>query len=1217
MPKTFNRNPYSVNIPDSNDIKNYFFNHYNWKGLNDDKNFLSIDQETFSDCKNVYVDEEGLLKSRPSQKYKAIVYTDANSNEVALANIVDCWIFENVSVYKTENNGKYYLTFINKNFDKNLQVELVHNNISYNKIKLIVADQKIFVFAENDFNYYDMKTNEYLNADKFIHIPVTSVITNGVPKSTTEVESPNVLTTSYITKYLYTSTENIQYSTFIGKEVTVEIDGVKYTITFKNNNQVVFVEKFISLSEANYSNEQIYGVGGEGIPFIEIGSTGECILSSYKVVDNKQVWTIYKTSDGQIFEKLPDIEDVITSPKISRDGNYCIVFKKDGPYIYSLAKTSEGNYKYTTWTNLLQHYALTKNNTTDKYDELKLNLDQSFATYNYLFRPINAIFFDDTIFAFTYADGIAQHSQAATYVSDAAYTNLYCIYCVNDNNIYKQELFSNKSNYYGPVYSNNIDDVEAGINLTFTKIQNDNIYTFTSNTITQTISNSYTKYKILESQTNKSNNEQTIDIVIKSEVYFTYTNTSTNDPSASRTTLLIHPRAIITFNNETLYDNTFESINTKVIYLYSAQNITNRFFRGSNDLFNYELKVTYNLEHVISDCTLTITAKLSKLPIKEISFGNDTIIKYNNSNYYCKLFNEMPIIDLSVNKVDQVYVKIAIRIKTLLITNKYSVVSNADKYYLTYILDNTESKNTGWYTISKQYQDINRSLLYDGLMVTNDSFVFTRIYNSNLYVYTSKISDRTNLVPSDDFADKKLIEENLSENIAYNKYVFSYPNGHLVTNNKLYQYTDYSNINDITYISLLFNALPVSYYYEGNKEDSLYLVANNYLYKSTNNTVIGVSELTKGENHYLLPDFDALLENYYFSKDNVLYISSPVMKLELERDGSINREKSTSFEWYLPIKTKQEFDYNITNLHVISSSEVAIFFDNSISYVTWDNDTNAYRYYKSKIQVGCKNGSDVITSYDGKYVIFTTWRGLVAMSYQEFMATSEQTLTYLSDTIFSVFKDYITESNSMNKIKLFKYSYWIVVYKQDSKFLLLFDIRNNSWWPLEYRSNLTKFVLDKDTPMQLSNGKMFTLDKNETHYYDDNNITVRKIDWYIQSQKLHLNALNYYKHIVNMTFTSVHNKQLLEQEEYDADLFSFKLQVNNYRKKVDGNINNEDEFVSIVYNVESARTFVQRLNYSKVNEFQYLLSSDDENAIDIPLSLNSITIKYKIGSQVR
>lgn len=1187
MPKTFNRNPYSVNIPDSNDIKNYFFNHYNWKGLNDDKNFLSIDQETFSDCKNVYVDEEGLLKSRPSQKYKAIVYTDANSNEVALANIVDCWIFENVSVYKTENNGKYYLTFINKNFDKNLQVELVHNNnISYNKIKLIVADQKIFVFAENDFNYYDMKTNEYLNADKFIHIPVTSVITNGVPKSTTEVESPNVLTTSYITKYLYTSTENIQYSTFIGKEVTVEIDGVKYTITFKNNNQVVFVEKFISLSEANYSDEQIYGAGGEGIPFIEIGSTGECILSSYKVVDNKQVWTIYKTSDGQIFEKLPDIEDVITSPKISRDGNYCIVFKKDGPYIYSLVKTSEGNYKYTAWTNLLQHYALTKNNTTDKYDELKLNLDHSFSEYGNLFRPINAVFFDDTVFAFTYGDGIVQQSQGISYAGVAGYSNLYCIYCTDDNNIYKKELFSDNTKLYHTVNIKTHTHI-LPLSDTFT---NNGSGTFSTSKIALNLSN--IKYGMIGAE------EYQTSVNVTFTTYCTYTTANTN--------LIIHLDLKIFDDNNTYVQMSLTPVDTGKIY--SDDNFVVSF--GQFIQLTYTRAPTRN----VFDVKFEVYEK--QLPDVTIN-GSANKIKLKNAEYFGRLFNDMPTIALNSNKIDQVNIKLIIRVKASLVSLRNAGASS-DRYFLTYIIDSSNNKNNGWYTCSfKRIDDTNRSLLYDGLMVTNDSFVFTRVANENLYVYTNKISDRTDLLPIDDFNNKKLIEKNLSENLAYNKYVFSYPNGHLVTNNKLYQYTDYSNINDVTYIPLLFNALPVSYYYEGNKEDSLYLVANNYLYKSTNNTVIGVSELTKGENHYLLPDFDALLENYYFSKDNTLYISSPVAKLELERDGSINREKSVSFEWYLPVKTKQEFDYNITNLHVISSSEVAIFFDNSISYVTWDSDNSAYRYYKSKMQVGCKRGSDVITSYDGKYVIFTTWRGLVAMSYQEFMATSEQTLTYLSDTIFSVFKDYITESNSMNEIKLFKYAYWIVVYKQDSNFLLLFDIRNNSWWPLEYRSTLAKFVLDKDTIMQLSNGRIFTLDKSETHYYDDNNITVRKIDWYIQSQKLHLNALNYYKHIVNITFTSVHNKQLLEQEEYDADLFSFKLQVNNYRKKIDGNINNEDEFVSIVYNVESARTFVQRLNYSKVNEFQYLLSSDDENAIDIPLSLNSITIKYKIGSQVR
>lgn len=1208
MPKTFNRNPYNVNIPDSNDIKNYFFNHYNWKGLNDDKNFLSIDQETFSDCKNVYVDEEGLLKSRPSQKYKAIVYTDANSNEVTLANVVDCWIFENVSVYKTENNGKYYLTFINKNFDKNLQVELVHNNISYNKIKLIVADQKIFVFAENDFNYYDMKTNEYLNADKFIHIPVTSVITNGIPKSTTEVESPNVLTTSYITKYLYTNAEYLQSATFVGtlvnKEVTIEIDNVKYTITFKNNNQIVFVKKFISLSEANYSDAQIYGAGGEGIPFVDVGSSsnGECILSSYKIVDNKQVWTIYKTSDGQIFEKLPDIEDVITSPKISQDGNYCIVFKKDGPYIYSLVKTSEGKYKYTIWTNLLQHYALAKNNTTDKYDELKLNLDHSFSEYGNLFRPINAVFFDDAVFAFTYGDGIIQQSQGASYAGVAGYSNLYCIYCTDDNNIYKKELFCDNTKLYNSI--NNTDDrtLTSSINNTFTKSDlTSDTYLFTSNKAILRLSN--VKYNIIG--TNKE--EYQINVNAEFTTYCTFTNNPTTNV---KTNLIIHCDLKIFDDNNTYINTSLDPIDTYNIYDGTAAT-----FEGEATLNSGDTVVYCKYEYIPANNAFEIRLELYENQLPNITVNGNTIkIKPSSKEFFGRLYNDMPIIALNLTKTDQSFVQIAIRIKAALVNTRYATTFS-NKYFLTYIIDSSDNKNTGLYTSTQERtQDVNRSLLYDGITIVNNYVTFTKVVNGHLYVYTTKISDRTGLTPANDFDDKKLIEENLSGNLAYNKYVFSYPSGNLVTNNKLYQYSNYSDIKNITYISLLFNALPVKYYDDVNL---LFLVANNYLYKTTDDTTIEISELTKGENHYLLPDFDALLENYYFSKDNTLYISSSVVKLEFERDGSINREKSISFEWYLPLKTKQEFDYNITNLHVISSSEVAIFFDNSISYVTWDNDTSAYRYYKSKMQVGCKNGSDVITSYDGKYVIFTTWRGLVAMSYQEFMATSEQTLTYLSDTIFSVFKDYITESNSMNEIKLFKYGYWIVVYKQDSTLLLLFDIRNNSWWPLEYRSNLTKFVLDKDTPMQLSNGKMFTLDKNEAHYYDDNNITVRKIDWYIQSQKLHLNALNYYKHIVNMTFTSVHNKQLLEQEEYDADLFSFKLQVNNYRKKVDGNINDEDEFVSIVYNVESARTFVQRLNYSKVNEFQYLLSSDDENAIDIPLSLNSITIKYKIGSQVR
>lgn len=98
---------------------------------------------------------------------------------------------------------------------------------------------------------------------------------------------------------------------------------------------------------------------------------------------------------------------------------------------------------------------------------------------------------------------------------------------------------------------------------------------------------------------------------------------------------------------------------------------------------------------------------------------------------------------------------------------------------------------------------------------------------------------------------------------------------------------------------------------------------------------------------------------------------------------------------------------------------------------------------------------------------------------------------------------------------------------------------------------------------------------------------------------------------------SVHDMELLQSSNYNIDNSDFKLQVNNYRKRVDGNIGDDTEYVAVSYNIESIRTFVQRLNYSKVNEFEYLLSSNNSNSVNIPLSLNSITIKYKIGTQVR
>ena len=506
-----------------------------------------------------------------------------------------------------------------------------------------------------------------------------------------------------------------------------------------------------------------------------------------------------------------------------------------------------------------------------------------------------------------------------------------------------------------------------------------------------------------------------------------------------------------------------------------------------------------------------------------------------------------------------------------------------------------------------------RPPLRDGLIISNGRYMFTTLEKEGekevVYVHTIKY-DNNEFVYN--HITKVFSEEYVSDLHFLNKtFVFGDPVPYLLTKNQLFTYDDYTS-GAVGYdpINLLFTCFPIAYFYGGNVFDSMYIATTNALYISNADKVIELAETTVGETNFILPEVYALLENYYVGIGNKLYISKSVTD-------------NGKFKWYFPEISVQPFDNSITNLQPISNSEVAIFFENEIWHSTFDAETTidgrkgVYRYYKSKLQAGCKKGSDVLVTYDGKYTIFASNRGLVAMSYQDFIASTEQSLTYLSDNIYDMFINYITEKNSLNQIKLYKFGYWIVIYKRDSKDGFVFDTRNNSWWPLSSFDKPTKFVTIDNKVEMLSAGNMYDLNKSDADYYDYDGEFVNKVSWFVKSQKLHLSALNNYKHIINMTFVSVHDSNILQNSEYNIDGLDFKLQVNCYRKKVDGNINSLDDYVTVNYRVDTIRTYVQRLNYSKINEFQYQLSSDEENAMDIPLSLNSITIKYKVGGQVR
>ena len=343
-------------------------------------------------------------------------------------------------------------------------------------------------------------------------------------------------------------------------------------------------------------------------------------------------------------------------------------------------------------------------------------------------------------------------------------------------------------------------------------------------------------------------------------------------------------------------------------------------------------------------------------------------------------------------------------------------------------------------------------------------------------------------------------------------------------------------------------------------------------------------------------DCEADLSQYYISKGKTVYISS---------SGAYPAHE---FEWYFPEVFVKHFDYEITGLHSISTTEVAAFTQNSIYYIvpttiTRDGlEQKIFAYYKSRIPLGCEKGCEIVTSYDGKYTIFPTKRGLVAMAYQDFVSSSEQALTFLSDNIADEFFKW-----NQGEVKITLYKYWAVIYRLDTPIAYVLDMRNMSWWTMEYATVQQVVEINKKLYV-LSNNILYVLNTDETDYRDD----IGKIEWSLTSQKLHFGAVNYYKQIQNLTLSAVSQIDAIEDPIAYSLGVNGKLDITNYRKTLSGETDQ-----SIHYQVNLTRTYVARLNYLKVNEFQFTIRSYENQASQLPLMLTNIAIKFKITGQVR
>ena len=387
-----------------------------------------------------------------------------------------------------------------------------------------------------------------------------------------------------------------------------------------------------------------------------------------------------------------------------------------------------------------------------------------------------------------------------------------------------------------------------------------------------------------------------------------------------------------------------------------------------------------------------------------------------------------------------------------------------------------------------------------------------------------------------------------------------------------------------------------------------------------------------GDNFYLLGPDNIIYTNYMTDSESAIITYTYLKNTKFTKIPNIsysdtelylafgdtlqiteNNRDGTKILFNLPPKNNQSFINNITNMVNISTTELAIFFENKIvicSKVEDENFNYRYDYYNTKLSLGVRLGDSTINTLEGAYTIFPTRRGLAVMNYQAFMSTTDQTIEYISDDIKNIWTKFYEESSI---IKIIQWRNHLIFTNGTNK-ILLYRIDAQSWWLWEIPFNTQIAITDQLDLKLICRGELNVFtdkyvinnDIKQLNYYDFSAVGENiPINWYIQSQPLHLNAPAYYKNLKQLIF------QFFTDNE-NTEASTMLAQIKLYRKKI-----NLKEPETINFKIERLRTFVKRFNYWKINQLQWGLANDIDTNSPTKFRLNGLSIKYEIGEEVR
>ena len=433
--------------------------------------------------------------------------------------------------------------------------------------------------------------------------------------------------------------------------------------------------------------------------------------------------------------------------------------------------------------------------------------------------------------------------------------------------------------------------------------------------------------------------------------------------------------------------------------------------------------------------------------------------------------------------------------------------------------------------------------------------------------------------------------------------------------------------------------------------------------------------------NYTVPTHYGMLNthflSYYYKGKNLLEISA-----DRRDERKLYSEDGDDLLLYFPLANEQNIATAITNLHNLSQSAMGMWTEDSMYYVSSVEDENLGLVYtkpiKSKIPMGCREGDDIITALDGQVIIYPTPRGIAALAPEDFIASTERTMTYISDTIqdiyYHLYNDAVPSAalvpdefkiGHKPMIKICTYKYWIIFWRYMDKEVYAFDTRNASWW---------KWSLPYPIRDVMQSGRLHFLEQIDFNPIEDSVIN-------IQPKKLPLMGIDFlwtdretdiitkegnFPVLADIAFSNTDyyddtidgalngdslliyenkfvgsRRQLLYAEptikwHFVSQKIAFGA-LNNYKtvKQLIVNAKGTDAILAKIYtkafrdmthpeksivveiDVNDLRTFIKRLNLMHVIDFQYRLESDASEDTHVQLKLNAIGIKYEVKENIR